>query len=180
MSSSEDDLSTTSGSVTDSDEESAGPSDKGLDSTRASAREEFQRMTRETDAKNAALQRDGGSSDSESSSTADSDDGAPPQKGRSESKAADSSGSDSETESSVSVGAASPSASGSGGRVVQGQHHDEELEMRCVTRATDTRIGTILFFRSVPSPWSLLVVMLCSLAVRTRLTPQCTISKKQS
>ena len=148
-----DDLSTTasSGSETDSSEEAENlransdaynaATSNGLDSTTASAREEFKRLTRETDEKNKALQRDrsthsdlGRASPLSSDSASSDSDGAAGAARRSESKNQDS-GSVSGSESSGE----SPKAGGAGGkggsRMVSGQHHDEEmdLEMRWVS-----------------------------------------------
>jgi hypothetical protein len=118
---------------------------EGLDSTGASARETFKRMTQETDKKNAALARDRSthSIDVASSSDDDSREG-----GRAaESKLGDgggggrgggggggggsSSGSGSDSDSMSA--ASSPKQGGDNVKTVTGQHHDEEmeLEMRC-------------------------------------------------
>lgn len=133
---------TTGGSDTESGSESTEPESKqNLESTAASAREEFKKLTEATDKKNAALTRDlsthsfdsreaeqqegEGKSGVNAKPTVDSDDDS------------DSGSTDSESTSSV-VSPKPPRDSPSGGSrngneegtVVTGQHHDEELDMR--------------------------------------------------
>jgi len=134
---SDSDLSTTTGSGTESESteevNESKQDSKNLDGTSASAREEFKRLTEETDKKNARLQRDHSThsfaekvSESKNDTNTESE--------------TESTASDSESDSDNSAVALSPKHShgkglthaGGKSRLVTGQHHDEELEMRYV------------------------------------------------